>query len=571
MYETKPWLKYYGNIPESLTYPEWSLYGALAAAASAHAKLTALIFMGRKITFAELDRRIALMSRALAASGIKRGDRVLIGLPNSPQAVIAFYAVSRIGAVAVMVHPLSAAAEIAAYAKKTSCTTAVTLDALFPRYTEAMERGILKRTIVCDLSEFMSPVLALGYRLTMGRKIAPVPARPEILRWNELELLAATAPELETPDPLRKDEAAVILFSGGSTSEPKAILLSSLNCNALAYQTNAAGGPIGPGDIMLSILPMFHGFGLAIGIHTILINGGTCALVPRFKPDGLAKLIRKYRPSYMAGVPTLFDSLASSEVFRRTNLSCLRGVFCGGDSLSREIKERFEEVLRKNGCSAVLREGYGLTESVTANMLMPADTYRERSIGIPYPDMLAKVVRFGGCEELPPGEDGEICVSGPTVMIGYLDEPEATAETLRLHPDGRVWLHTGDLGCMDEDGFFFFKQRLKRIIKTSGISVYPSQIEDTLNSHPAVRMSCVIGVPHPSKVQVPKAYVSLNEGYAPSPELERELIEYCSKNLISYSCPTCVEFMDQLPLTLIGKVSFRALEEQERQLAQGNV
>jgi long-chain acyl-CoA synthetase len=307
---------------------------------------------------------------------------------------------------------------------------------------------------------------------------------------------------------------------------------------------------------------MFHGFGLAVGIHAILVHGGTCVLVPRFKAQGLAALVRRHRPAFLAGVPTLFDALAADPAFQKTNLSSFKGIFCGGDSLNPETKYRFEAVLRKNGCDTSLREGYGMTESVTASILMPRDEYRERSIGLPYPDNLAKVVRPGN-EECAAMETGEICVSGPTVMLGYLDDPEATAQVLKVHADGRLWLHSGDIGCMDADGFFYFKQRSKRVIKTSGIAVYPSQVEDVLNKHPAVRLSCVIGVPHPSQVEVPKGFVTLNKGYAASPELEKELIDHCRKQLIPHSCPRRIEFMGELPLTRVGKVAFRVLEERE--------
>jgi Acyl-CoA synthetases (AMP-forming)/AMP-acid ligases II len=308
---------------------------------------------------------------------------------------------------------------------------------------------------------------------------------------------------------------------------------------------------------------MFHGFGLAVGIHAILVHGGACALVPRFKASELAGLVRKHRPAFMAGVPTLYDALSSDPKFRAAPLDSFKGIFCGGDSLSPETKYRFEEVLRANGGSAVLREGYGMTESVTANMLVPADEYRERSIGVPYPDMLAKIVRPGTVEECAPMEEGEICVSGPTVMIGYLDNQKATDEVLKAHPDGRTWLHSGDIGCMDCDGFFYFRQRAKRIIKTSGIAVYPTQVEDVLNKHPAVRLSCVIGVPHPTQVEVPKGFVTLNEGWAASTELEKELIELCRKKLIPHSCPRKIEFVSEMPLTRVGKVAFRVLQERE--------
>lgn len=563
MYETKPWLQFYGATPRTLTYPPLSLYGAVHAQAEATPDLPALVFMGRRMSFGELDRHICGASRGFSALGMKPGDHVLVCLPNIPQSVIAFYALNRLGAVPAMIHPLSAPPEIRAYARQAGCTRAITLDAFYPRFAEIGPESPLRHLLLCRASEFMGPLLSLGFAVTEGRKIAPVPQGPGIARWRSMEALARKAPELEHPDPLSPDETAVLLFSGGTTGTSKAIMLSSLNCNALAIQTNAAGGPIRPGDSMLSILPMFHGFGLAVGIHAMLINGGTCILVPRFSADALAGLVRKHRPAYLAGVPTLFDALSANPSFQATPLRCFKGLFCGGDSLSRQTKERFDEVVRKGGGTAPLREGYGLTESVTANILMPRDHYREGSMGVPYPDMMAKVVRPDTTEEASPGEDGEICVTGPTLMLGYLDDPEATAIALRTHPDGLRWLHTGDIGCMDRDGFFYFKQRAKRIIKTSGISVYPSQIEDVLNKHPAVRLSCVIGVSHPTKVQVPKGFVTLNDGWEASPTLEHELIELCRKELLPHSCPRCIEFRDRLPLTLIGKVAYRSLEEQE--------
>jgi long-chain acyl-CoA synthetase len=563
MYESKPWLRFFGPVPSKLSYPDATMYGVVHERAGAQPDAAALVFLGKRMTFAELDERIIRISRGLAAEGLKPGDRVLVCLPNVPQAVIVFYALNRLGAVPAMIHPLSAPAEILTFTRQAACTWAVTLDAFYPRFAEMEGEGLFRRTLVCSIPDHAGALVSVAFGLTQGRKIPPVPDRPDIIKWKDLDQKAQSAPELTHPDPLKREDMALILFSGGSTGKSKAIMLSSLNCNVLAAQTNAAGGPILPGECMLSILPMFHGFGLAVGIHTILKYGGTCILVPKFTSDGLAKLIRKYGPQYLAGVPTLFDALAANPRFRRTPLACFKGLFSGGDTLGKETKERFEAVLKKNGGTVPLREGYGLTETVTANILMPRDHYRERSIGVPYPDMMAKVVRLGTTEEAPAMEDGEICVSGPSLMLGYMNDPEETAAAVRTHPDGLVWLHTGDLGCMDADGFLYFKLRMKRIIKTSGVSVYPSNIEEVLSAHPAVRLSCVIGIPHPSKVQVPKGFVTLNEGWKASSELERELIELCKKQLTPYSCPRCIEFRDRLPLTVVGKVHYRKLEEEE--------
>ncbi len=561
MYESKPWLQFYGTTPHTLAYPPLSLYSAVHAQAAATPALPALIFMGRGTRYDELDGAICRASRGFAALGLKRGDRVLVCLPNIPQSVVAFYALNRLGAIPAMIHPLSAPAEIRAYAAAGRLHVGHRAGRILP----ALRRSPapLRRFLLCRVSDVMGPVLAMAFELTEGRKIPPLPADPGIVRWCTMERGSRGAGDLAHPDPLSPGETAVLLFSGGTTASSKAVMLSSDNCNALAIQTNAAGGPILPGDAMLSILPMFHGFGLAVGIHAMLINGGTCILVPRFRAEALAGLVRKYRPAYLAGVPTLFDALAANEQFQEAPLASFKGLFCGGDSLSRQTKERFEAVLRRGGGKGTLREGYGLTESVTANILMPRDHYREGSMGIPCPDMTAKVVTPGTTDEAFPGEDGEICVAGPTLMLGYLDDPEATALALRTHADGMRWLHTGDIGCMDKDGFFYFKQRVKRIIKTSGISVYPSQIEDVLNRHPAVRLSCVIGVSHPTKVQVPKGFVMLNDGWEAGPNLEHELIELCRKELLPHSCPRCIEFRDRLPLTLVGKVAYRSLEEQE--------
>jgi long-chain acyl-CoA synthetase len=564
MYETKPWLAHYGDAPGSLEYPRSSIFGMLEADASRNAALPALEFMGRTTTKGELLERIVLMSRALGAAGVRRADRVVVCLPNMPQAVIAFYALSRLGALPAPIHPLSTSSEISAFARIASARWAITLDGFFPRFAGIIGKDqALEKVIVCSIGGEAGVPLSIGYALGPGRKIAAVPYGESALSWKRLEAEAPLAPELPEPDPLGAGDPALILFSGGSTGESKGILLSNLNCNALAAQTNAAGGPILPGEAMLSILPMFHGFGLAVGIHAILVHGGRCVLVPRFKAAELASLVRKYRPAFMAGVPTLYDALSADPGFRRTDLSSFKGIFCGGDSLSPETKYRFEDVLRGNGGTAALREGYGMTESVTASILMPRDEYKERSIGVPYPDMLAKVVKPGTEEECAPMEEGEICVSGPTVMIGYLDSPDATAEVLKKHSDGRTWLHSGDIGCMDSDGFLYFRQRAKRIIKTSGIAVYPTQVEDVLNKHPAVRLSCVIGVPHPTQVEVPKGFVTLNEGFSASSELERELIDHCKERLIPHSCPRKIEFLAELPMTRVGKVAFRVLEERE--------
>jgi long-chain acyl-CoA synthetase len=353
-------------------------------------------------------------------------------------------------------------------------------------------------------------------------------------------------------------DAAAILFSGGTTDTPKGIVLSNRNLIAEGMQAAVWGG-MHEDDSILAILPIFHGFGLGVCVNAAFMAGGRSILVPAFSAEVVAKLLRTKRPNLLVGVPTLFDALARDPSLARADLSCLRAAFSGADTLPKPVKERFEALVAERGGRVRLLEGYGLTEAVTAIMAMPVDEYREGSIGVPFPDMLAKICRPDTEEEVPPGEEGEICVSGPAVMLGYLDDAAATARTLRAHADGRTWLHTGDLGRMDGDGFFYFTARLKRLIKSSGFNVYPAQVEGVLYRHPLVAEACVAGVPDPAQVERVKAFVVLRDPGKAGPATEQALIEHCRAHLIKWSCPREVEFRTELPRTRVGKIDYKAL------------
>ena len=357
-------------------------------------------------------------------------------------------------------------------------------------------------------------------------------------------------------------DLAAILYSGGTTGKPKGIMLSHANVVREGTQVVAWVG-MTERDVVLAVLPIFHGFGLGVLVNASLMSGATVVMVPVFNPEVIAKLMRSKRPTLMAGVPTLYDALTRDPSLRKSNLSSLRAAFSGADTLPRPVKERFEQLVEERGGHARLLEGYGLTETVTAIICMPLGEYREGSIGVPFPDTLATICTPGATNELPTGEEGELCLSGPAVMIGYLDNPQATAEALQVHPDGRVWLHTGDIGRCDEDGFFFFRTRLKRMIKSSGFNVYPGEVEAVLGRHPAVADACVIGVPDPAQGQRVKAFVTPADSAQADDALAAELIEHCRRELIKWSCPREVEFRAELPLTKVGKIDYTALEREE--------
>ncbi|MBO5079014.1 MAG: AMP-binding protein, partial [Oscillospiraceae bacterium] len=306
-----------------------------------------------------------------------------------------------------------------------------------------------------------------------------------------------------------------------------------------------------------------HGFGLGVCIHTMLTQGGRCILVPKFTPKSYANDLVKHRCNFIAGVPTLYEALLRLPGMEKADLSCLKGVFSGGDSLSIELKKKFDKFLYDHKASIQVREGYGTTETVTACCLTPVHMAKEGSIGLPFPDTYIKIVSPGTDYELPYGEEGEILLAGPTVMKEYMNHPEETAMTLQTHKDGLTWVYTGDLGVMDEQGFVYFKGRAKRMIVTSGYNVYPAQIENILDAHEKVQMSCVIGIPDAYKMQKVKAFVKLVPGTPETEETKEEILEHCRRHVAKYAMPYDIEFREDMPKTLVGKVAYRVLEQEE--------
>jgi long-chain acyl-CoA synthetase len=385
--------------------------------------------------------------------------------------------------------------------------------------------------------------------------------KEHMISWDEMISMGFGNAERTDND---ANDIAVILYTGGTTGKSKGVLLSNLNFNATALQTYVMGQyKISEKDSMLGILPMFHGFGLCIGMHMTLMHSARFILVPVFNPDTFSKLIKKNRPTFIAGVPTLFELMIRNKRLRNADLSFLRGVFVGGDTLSVDLKHRVDTFLREHGSGSTIREGYGLTECVTASCLTPINEYRTGSIGIPFPDTFYKVVAVGTTDEVPYGTDGEICISGPSVMFGYNNEPEETANVLRTHGDGRTWLHTGDAGMIDREGFIYFRQRIKRMIISSGYNIYPSQIENVLDAHPFVQCSCVIGVPDEIRIQSVKAFVVLKKDVTEDEFTKQRIKQYCKENISKFAVPSDIEFIGELPKTKVGKVAYTELEKLE--------
>ena len=417
--------------------------------------------------------------------------------------------------------------------------------------------------IIASVKDELSRPVKAGYMLTEGRKIAKIPKDAPVIRWNEFLRMGRSC-FWNYAVKRTGDDPAVILYSGGTTGTTKGIVLTNRNFNALGQQIIATNPMFRPGDKMLSAMPLFHGFGLGVCIHSMLSQGGRCILVPRFTAKSYAKLITKYQCNFIAGVPTLYEALLRLPSMDGADLSCLKGVFSGGDSLSIELKKKLDKFLYDHKAVIQVREGYGTTETVTACCLTPPKMFKEGSIGIPFPDTYIKIVKPDTDEELPYGQEGEILLAGPTVMKEYMNHPEETARTLRQHADGLTWVYTGDLGVMDEEGFIYFRGRAKRMIVSSGYNVYPSQIENILDASDMVQMSCVIGVPDPYRMQKVKAFVKLAPEVPASDATKQALLSYCAKHIAKYAMPYDIEFREDMPKTLVGKVAYRVLEEEEQ-------
>ncbi len=555
----KPWLKFYGGVPESIDYPEVTMYEAVMETAGKYPKAIAYDFMGYTSTYQTFAKEINRFADILAHLGLAKGDRITIAMPTTPQGIICFYAANKLGAVASMIHPLSTISEIEFYVSVSKSRFALTIDAFYGKFKEVMDKTCLELLILTKIPDYLPLLKGIGFTLTKGRKIPKVPPDSRVRWWKDL--MKASVPEAPKAQ-MGTHELAVILYSGGTTGKPKGIMLSSYNFISEGLQCAHWVG-MDRRDSILAILPIFHGFGLGVCVNSAFMGGGKSILVPTFTPEDVAKLIKSKRPSLVVGVPTLFEALNNHPGFQKTDLSCLKAAFCGADTLPRVVKEKFEAIVKRQGGNIKLLEGYGLTEAVTAIMAAPLNEYREGSIGIPFPDMKAKIVDPETREEVPAGEEGEICIAGPAVMMGYLDHSEETARTLIKHDDGETWLHTGDIGTMDEDGFFYFRLRQKRMIKSSGMNVYPAQVEEHLYKHPEVAEVCVIGVPDKAQVERVKAFVVLKDKSKAGPEMEKQLVAHCRKDLIKWSCPRNIEFRDELPLTLVGKVAYKVLEDEE--------
>ena len=522
----------------------------------------AVNYFNKKMTFKQLFDQINVCAKALKSIGIREGDVVTVCLPNTPEAVISFYAINKIGAISNMLHPLSAEEEIKNSLISTNSVMLISINLSYTKIKNIIEDTKVYKTVIVSAADSMPKLLGLGYNLTQGRKIE-VPKKSEFnLFWHDFmsrgrnyvgKVLVKTT----------KEQPCCILHSGGTTGTPKNIVLTNGNLNSLVEQGRIIFPKITVGDAILVVLPLFHCFGLVVSTHAPLCLGSSVIMVPQFDAKRFDKLF-KYKPTILTGVPTLYEALMNNKHMDKIDMSNVKYVISGGDSLPEHKNEAINKFLKQHGCMSEIVQGYGMTETSGPVVAGVMGSGKPGSIGIPMPSNEIRIINVDTKEDVPYGEIGEILISGPTVMPGYLDNEKETNEILELDKKGKVWVHTGDMGYMTEEGIIYYVQRLKRMLIVSGYNVYPSHIENILLEHPAVLNCGVVGIPHPYKVQVPKAYIVLENGYKVNNQIKKEIKEYCEKNLAHYMIPKEFEFRESLPKTMIGKVNYRELEKENK-------
>lgn len=557
----RPWVDFYDKgVPKTFEYPNMMLWEYMLNNMEEYPNSIAYEYYGTKVSFRKFKKEIEECARSLKEIGVKTGDIVTVIAPNIPEAIILFYAINMAGAVSNMVHPLSAKKEIESYLRMTKSKYVFALDMAIENIVEVKENTYIDKLIVLSASNKMNSIVKFAYNLT--QKKSKIPNEDYIMSWSDfIDFGYLYDGEYKIKRDMYDD--AIILFSGGTSGKPKGIVLSNNNLNAPTMQTGSMIEPAGPGDSILTIMPVFHALGLDVCVHTPLSKGVKCVLIPIFNYKKFARLIKQYKPNFIVGVPALLETMVNDESIQDMDLSFIKDIIIGGDILSDTIKKKVDKFMKSHGSSATARVGYGLTEGSGPSTLMPRKIQPKESIGLPCQDMDYKIINPNTLETLEPNQEGEIVISGPNVMKGYLNDPEEDKNVF-IKEKNKVWLRTGDMGHMDENGYVYFTQRLKRIIVSSGYNVYPSQIESIISKHALVKEVCVVAKPHPHKSYVAKAFIVLNKEVSDISDIKSEIKNLCKEYLPKYSIPYEYEFRSELPRTKLAKIAYKELEDEEK-------
>jgi long-chain acyl-CoA synthetase len=539
----RPWLKFYDpGVPYHIDYPEMPLDRILDNAVRNFPEKEAILFQGRKITYRQLGEQVAHLASGLAQMSLKKGQRMAIMLPNCPQYIAAYYAILKIGGIVVNVSPMYVERELEFQLRDAGVETVLALRDLYPRLAAVREKVSLKTIILTDLHEN-------GGERTQEQ--SGTAAAEGVYEYAELLAMGKRLPPPYVQ--VNPGEVAVLQYTGGTTGFSKGAMLTHRNLvsdvlQCVSWNQDAVKGQ----ERMLAVLPFFHVYGMTVAMNEAIELAAVIILLPRFNVDEALEAISLHQPTRFPGVPTMYMAMINHPQAKKYNISSIRVCSSGSAPMPIEAQKRFEELT-----GAKISEGYGLTEASPVTHANPFMGKRKiGSIGLPRPDTDAKIVDLEtGEKDLPPGEEGELCIRGPQVMLGYWNRPEETAKTLR-----NGWLYTGDIARVDEEGYFYIVDRKKDMIICSGYNVYPREVEEVLYWHPKIQEACIVGVPDPYRGETVKAFVVLKEKEQATVE---EIIEFCQKNMAKYKVPTLVEFRKELPKSHVGKVLRKILREEE--------
>lgn len=557
--QAKPWLKYYDQKFIDQTLPALSAFEYVCQRSKNHLNDTALEYYGRKFTYADLIVNVKKTAAALRGAGVKKGDIITVVSIMTPEIIALFYAADMMGATLNLVDPRYSVEGIREYIEEVDSHLLVCLNVVYERCRQAAKRTNVEKVIVLSPADSLPPVMAVGYKLTTPDKNKYA---PNVIRWKQF--IKGGEGQSTAAEPYDPDHACVVVHTGGTTGSPKGVMLTDDCFNGIALQFQAYPKLFHRGQKLMNIMPPFIAYGFACGIHLPLVLGFTVIIIPNLDPAKLGSLVLKHKPEHMFGVPTHYQQLASDPKLRDKDLSFIINYAAGGDSLSRGAEQTVNDFLAAHGARYPIAKGYGMTEVSSAATVAAGLDNKPGSVGIPMVNTVVAAFEPGTDQELPIGQRGELCISGPCLMKGYYNKPEETAILLRRHPDGRVWAHTGDMGYLDEDGFVFLDSRIKRmIIRHDGFKVFPSMIENVVSRHPAVHQCSVVGCADKDHTQgrLPFVYIVLkSDTTAKKKQVIRELERMCAEELPEYVQPVAYKFISSMPMTPVGKVDYRQLE-----------
>ena len=557
--QAKPWLKYYDQKFIDQTLPALSAFEYVCQRSKNHLNDTALEYYGRKFTYADLIVNVKKTAAALRGAGVKKGDIITVVSIMTPEIIALFYAADMMGATLNLVDPRYSVEGIREYIEEVDSHLLVCLNVVYERCRQAAKRTNVEKVIVLSPADSLPPVMAVGYKLTTPDKNKYA---SNVIRWKQF--IKGGEGQSTAAEPYDPDHACVVVHTGGTTGSPKGVILTDDCFNGIALQFQAYPKLFHRGQKLMNVMPPFIAYGFACGIHLPLVLGFTVIIIPNLDPAKLGSLVLKHKPEHMFGVPTHYQQLASDPKLRDKDLSFIINYAAGGDSLSRGAEQTVNDFLAAHGARYPIAKGYGMTEVSSAATVAAGLDNKPGSVGIPMVNTVVAAFEPGTDQELPIGQRGELCISGPCLMKGYYNKPEETAILLRRHPDGRVWAHTGDMGYLDEDGFVFLDSRIKRmIIRHDGFKVFPSMIENVVSRHPAVHQCSVVGCADKDHTQgrLPFVYIVLKaDTTAKKKQVIRELERMCAEELPEYVQPVAYKFISSMPMTPVGKVDYRQLE-----------